>query len=202
MGVGQLMKTKARVWRAPVGEALPTMEAVNYDAAWGGNWVDMGLTLAPLMFRTSMDVFNFEVEQYAAAVKQTVTNNSCEIETSLGEITPDNMALIFGKRPDVDVTDTAATASEPGYSTFNYDADFEIHEYAFGFEGRVILTDNNSYPIRFFVPRGTYTLNGDLEFSARSSNPTAIPFKLTALSDPANSGRLYTFEIATAVPTG
>ncbi len=42
MAEADILLSGAKVWYAPVGEALPDETTIAWDAAWDGNWVAAG----------------------------------------------------------------------------------------------------------------------------------------------------------------
>jgi len=61
--VTNIVHTGAWLYNAPVGEANPDETTVAYGAAWGGNWVRVGYTKAPLTMA-------YESEEADVAVSQ------------------------------------------------------------------------------------------------------------------------------------
>lgn len=201
MEPANLLKSKATIYIAPVGETVPDETSVAAGASWGGNWDNMGFTNAPLAFQYQPTYYDMVVEQYAGVVKRVKTAETLVMETTLAEITAANIAYACGRDGSADVTTTAAGASQKGYEELGVGGGFLIDEFAVGFEGERQLADGSTQPIRVFIPKCNIRLNGNIEFSARSGNPSGVPIQIMALADEDNGGRLFTWQRVTAAAT-
>jgi hypothetical protein len=59
--------------------------------------------------------------------------------------------------------------------------------------------------VRFFIPRGTAKLNGDLKFSRRDDDYTGVPLQVNALADVDDAidpGRMFVFQHVPAIGSG
>lgn len=187
----------AAVWYAPVGEALPDETTVAYGGTWGGNWAQLGFTKTPISFGYQTTVFEVEVEQVTGVIKQTKTKEVATIETVLAELVGANLALAT----DGTLTSTAAGASQKAFEQVVAGGDPTISEYAWGFEGEYVDDAGASFPIRFFVYRGSAIMNGQLTF-AKADYP-GIPLQVKALNDTskAKGAQIYAFQRVTAAAT-
>lgn len=187
----------AKVWYAPVGTALPDETSVAFDASWGGSWTQLGFTKTPISFNYQTTVFEVEVEQVNGAIKQTKTKEVATIETTLAELTGDNLALAT----DGTLTSTAAGAGQKAYERVVGGGDPTISEYAWGFEGEYVDDAGASFPIRFFLYRGSAIMNGALTF-AKADYP-GIPLQVKALNDTskATGAQIFEFHRVTAAAT-
>ena len=187
----------ATVWKAPVGEALPDETSVDYGDAWGGNWEKIGYTKTPVSFNYQTEVFEVEVEQVTGVIKQTRIKEVATIETVLAELIGSNMALVT----DGTLTETAAGASQAAYDKVVAGGDPTISEYAWGFEGEFVNASGVSFPIRFFLYRGSAIMNGALTF-AKADYP-GIPIQIKGMNDTAKAkgAQIYEFHRVTAAAT-
>jgi hypothetical protein len=178
-----------KVYKAPVGESLPSENTVAYGVAWGGNWVAFGLTKAPLSCNYSADEFEAKVQEALAAVKRRKTGEALTLETVLAELTLDNLQLGTGGT----VTDTPAGGAQVQKEELEAGNTAVLAESAWGFEGEYRKDDGTQFPIRFFVFRGTATLNGALEFGKEDFPGVALQIK--ALNDGSQSAGKQLFKV-------
>jgi hypothetical protein len=201
-GIGNLLKTKAVGWIAPVGTAFPTM-ALPAGAAWGGAWATMGLTKEPLKFKYEQEKFEFMVEEFRSAVKSCVVSRTVTLETVLAEYTAGHMALATNTALST-VQSFPATATTPEYFELSVgdgvgDACGCDPEYAVGFEGIYCDEAENQLPVRLFFSRMTMVMNGEQTYSQRDDDYTGVPLMMTALPD--TTGKLFILQRATAPDT-
>lgn len=198
--VGNLLKSKARVLVAPVGETIPDETSVAYDGSWGGNWVDFGFTKTPLAFNYEFDEHEFHVEQILGPVRRDRTGERATFETVLSEVTSDNMAYAFGVDPadaTDGVTDTAAGASQKAFSDISVGNTPLVQEFAVAIEGKRYDSAGTGQPVRVFFAKATLRLNGALEFSQKNDDHTGINLQIKALAN-ASTGRLFQIQDVTA----
>jgi len=176
MAVADILLTPATLYYAPIGEVLPD-DAVAYGTAWGGNWVNMGYTNAPLAVSYSNEKYKVMVEQLTAAVKSRIISEELAFETTLVELTGANLALAFNGT----ATDTAAAIGQPGKTEVEAGGDTEADVYTFGFEGEYVDAGGDSFPVRVQVYRGTLVMGGNLEFS--KSKESGLPIRIDAEAD-------------------
>lgn len=201
MGVGNLLKTKAKVWIAPYGEALPDETSVAYGGSWGGNWSSWGYTQAPLKFKPELKRFLHKIEEALGAVKAQNMESMCEFETVLAEMTADNIAYALGVDPDDatnGVTTTAAGVGQKAFEQISMGNVVQVENWAIGFEGLSVDSAGNNQPLRVFITKAVIEINGELEFSDKSDNALGIPVKVLALQDEANSFKHFSWQRMTA----
>ena len=116
--ISDIIVTSARLWRAPVGTALPA-DTLAIDAAWPAGCVDAGYTLEPVKAAYTFDVLDVMVQQEMGAVKRIRVKEALKLATVLAELTAANLALAFAG----DATTVAPTASTPGYEEFSVTPD-------------------------------------------------------------------------------
>lgn len=198
--VGNLLKSKATMWIAPYGEALPDETDVDAGASWGGNWEKLGWTKAPLAFRYEYEQADFFVEQVLGALERRKTSESAMFETVLAEAIGSVLAFAVGQdgTSGGDVTETAAGASQKAFEQLELGNEVLLDKWACGFEGITYDTSGNEQPVRVFFTRCTLMLNGELAFSQRDDDYTGVPVQVQALADASNSYKLLTWQRVTA----
>jgi hypothetical protein len=177
MATADILVTPAKVYYAAVGETLPDENSVAYGEAWGGNWSDLGYTLNPVTMNFSRDLFELFVEQLTNPVRRKVTQETLVVETTLAEITGDNLLLAFGGT----VTETPAGAAQVAKTELEAGGDTTPDVYAFGLEGEYVDDSNNSFPVRVLIFRGNPILGGAMQFA--KSAGMGIPLQITAEAD-------------------
>jgi hypothetical protein len=184
----------ANVLYSPVGTALPDETTVAWNAdsgaytSWTG-WTLLGYTSAPTTFTYAYEVFEVSVEQVAAPIKRSKTNETLTISTSLAQFDADILALVL----DGTATPTAAGASQKAYDKVVAGGDTELNEYQFAFEGYRVDDAGTKQPVRLFVYRATLTQNGDTAFD--KGGVTSIPIQIQALGDSTKSAGQNLVEI-------
>jgi hypothetical protein len=198
MATTDILITPARIYYAPVGETLPDSDSVGYGEAWGGNWVDVGYTLTPLSMNFDRTTFKLFVEQLTNPVRTKITEETLAAETTLAELTGDNLVLGFGGT----VVDSVADADSPAKSVLEMGGDVTADVYAWGFEGEYVTDDNDSLPVRVFLFRGAPILGGSLEFAKAAAVGIPIRIEAEADTDKAVGKQLMKIEICTAIALG
>jgi len=186
--VANIIKSGAVLWQGPVAEAKPSTTEPVYGAAWGGNWVRVGYTKAPLTLAYTSTEAEIAVEEELGSVKRVRTAEAAVIETVLAELTAAYLKLGGGDQRVV--TDQAAGASQKAYEMTGLGGVAEIAEYQWGFEGLFINASGDDEPIRFFVHKGTAMLNGNLEFSQKTDDYSGVPIQIKALTDTSKAAGL------------
>jgi hypothetical protein len=171
MAVSDIILTPASVWVAPEAESPPAT-TVDYGAAWGGNWRNVGYTNVPLSMSFTVEKYEVMVEQSSLPVRTIKTKETAVFETQLVEITEANLLLAFPG-----ATGTSTTAIE----TLDAGGSPTLDTYAWGFEGEYKNISNVSLPIRVFLYRGQAILNGQLQFA--KGKEMGIPLQITGLAD-------------------
>ena len=195
--IGNIFKSGAIIWVAPAGEALPVADTVAAGAVWGGNWTRMGFTKAPVAVKYEDEQQEIEVEEYLASVDRARIKEAVMIETTLAELTADYLKFGVGGT----VTTVAASATLVGKDILEAGNDALLTKYIFGFEGSYVNAAGLTLPVRFFVHRATFKLNGELTFSKKNGEYTGIPLQVSGLANTASNGRLFKFEKVTAPKT-
>jgi hypothetical protein len=195
--VSNIIKSHAAVYIAPVGTTLPA-NTVAYGTAWTAPWARMGFTKEPLAIKYDPDYFDIDVEEFLASVDRVKVGEKLTAETTLAELIPDYLKIVSGNGV---VTTTAPGVGIPGSDEVLVGNAAKLDKYIFGFEGVRYDDLGASRVIRFFMYSATFKMNGELEFSKKSTDYSGIPFTAEALADTANSGRLYKFLRVTADPT-
>ena len=197
MAATDILITPARVYKAPVGEALPDESSIDYGEAWGGNWVDVGYTLTPVTLAYKRELFRLKVEQVNGDVKRRVTDEEAIIETTLAESTPTNISFAIGGS----VTTTAAGASQVAYQELKAGGAFTIAELAWGLEGLYENASGVQFPMRIFLYKATSILNGQLTFAKAAG--LGVPLQISGLNDTAKTvgQQIISIQRVTAVAT-
>ena len=177
MPVADILITPARVMYAATGSAEPDENNVGYGAAWGGNWINVGYTTAPLALNYERELFELEVEQVTLPIKGIITKETVMAETKLAEMTAGNLRLAFGGT----VTTTAAAVGQVAMEELEAGGSVVLPVYCWGFEGLYQTDAGAQYPVRVFIWRGSAVLNGSLEFSKKDA--VGIPLQITAWAD-------------------
>lgn len=177
MAVTDILITPARLYKAPVGEALPDETSIDFDEAWGGNWVDMGYTLQPVTLAYNREIFELMVEQVNGAIKRRVTDEKAIIETVLAESTPTNLSYAIGGT----VTTTAAGVSQKAYQELKAGGLVTLGELAWGIEGLYENSAGAQFPLRIFLYKATCILNGPLNFAKAAG--LGVPIQISGMND-------------------
>ena len=197
--VSQLLKSGAIIYRAPWAsslEAFPDDTTVAEGAAWGGGWVRIGATAAPLTFIYEDERSDANVEEYLGPVDRRRISEVARIETVLAEIDATYLQLLVGGT----VTTTPAGAAQTGVDSLPVGNIAKLEKCSIGFEGiGYDPSDESALPLRVYIPLATMTLNGELVFSRREEAWVGMPISIEAMADPANAGSLFTFERITNI---
>lgn len=186
----------ARVFYAPVGESLPA-DSTAYGAAWGGNWVEIGYTNAPLAWMASLETKEIEAQQTTLAIKEVIIKERHVFETTLEEVTATNLQLVLGGT----ATTTLAGAGQVAKDELEGGGESVMDERAWGFEGLYANSSGTSFPVRVWIYKGTSVINGKLEFA--KDDQVGINLHINALEDTGKAAgkRAYKFQRVTAAAT-
>ncbi len=187
MPITDILIGGARVLYAPVGESIPDENTIGWDAAWGGNWTEVGYTSAAVSLGLEYEEHDIKVQQHLGTVKRVRTGEDATIETVLAELTCDNLQLATGGT----VTDTVAGAGQVGKSELVSGDLAELDERLWGFEGLRVDANGNLLPTRFFFWKATSTLNGALEFAKESETGISLQIKALVDTSQARGERLF-----------
>ena len=199
--VVNIVHTGAWLYNAPLAEANPDETTIAYGAAWGGNWVRVGYTKAPLTLAYESEESDVTVEEELPPVKRFRIAENLTVETVLAELTAAYLQLAAANQTTV--TETAAGVGQKAYEYTSLGGDAVMTERKWGFEWRHIPADGTPQPGRAFIHRGTAMINGNLEFSQKADDYPGIPIQIKALSDTTQSAgaKLVRFERVTAAAT-
>lgn len=188
-----------RLYRAPVAEANPDETTVAFDAAWGGNWTDMGDLLEgdAVTLSINEDFTDVYTEQSTSAKNSVRTRREVMLSMTLAEHSVANMAIVL----DGTAAATAAGASQKGYSDIPFGDNSDVDFYKWGIEGFRKDTAGTKQPVRYFFHKGYLRLAGDVNWSKQ--NPTGIPIEIKVLGDSTQSAgeELGICQIVTAAAT-
>lgn len=195
--IGNLLKSKATMWIAPYGEALPDETSIDAAEAWGGNWEKLGWTKQPLAFRYEFDEAEFNIEQALGVMERRKIGERATFETVLAEATGNSLAYAIGQASS-DLVETAAGASQKAFESLSVGNEMILDKYAVGFEGITYDSAGTAQPVRVFFTRATLMLNGELSFSQKDDDYVGVPVQVKALADASNSYKLLTWQRVTA----
>ena len=205
MSVYDLLLTGARVYVAPVGEALPDGNTIGVGTAWGGNWTDLGTISQALNLVIEEERHDFKDQRYMQAVGQARKSMVHKFASALGEVNAANVAYVQGYDPADVVTTTAAGASQIGHELVTFGSGSacarKVKEWAIGIEGVACTSAGDPSFLRVYLTKATFMPNGDQVFDAEGEN-VMLPFMATGLVDTAQPGGIpYRWERMTAVAT-
>jgi hypothetical protein len=183
--VANVIKSEARLYVAPTGESNPDETSVAYGAAWGGNWVRVGYTKAPLTMAYTSEEYDIEVEEELGPVKRRRVREALVLETTLAELTAAYLQLAASNQDAV--SETPAGGAQKAYEETGLGGEAILTEKKWGFEGLYITAGGDEEPIRLFVHIGTAMVNGNLEFSKKTTDYVGIPIQIKALADTSQS---------------
>lgn len=177
MAVADILLTPCKIYTAPVGETIPSINTVFYGVAWGGNWTDIGFTLEKLTLSRKVTDYELDIEQSTLPVKRIMVKEDVMIETMIGEQTGANMVLVLAGT----LTTVAAGVNIRASQTVVSGGNPAMSTYAVGFEGFYLGASNVKLPVRLFLYIATITLNGGLEFTKNKA--AGLPIQFKALAD-------------------
>jgi len=177
--VFQILKSNAVLWmNATIGGAGPDVDTVLAGDAWGGTWVRVGATKAPLTMLYEDERAEINVEENLAPVFRYKTSEKLVIETVLAEFDVDYIALATGGT----VSPDAGAGATIAYDELPVGNRSLLTMYQFGFEGIQPQSDAALWPVRVIVPRATIKIGGELSFSKREDDYTGVPITIEALA--------------------
>ena len=117
----------------------------------------------------------------------------------LAELTAANIKLALGSTQTI--TTTASGASQHGFEDLKAGGEIYLPEYQLGFEGYTLDSLNHQMPVRLFVYRANFVLNGALSFAKKAA--AGIPLQVQALADTGKTAgqQLINFQRVTAWQT-
>ena len=197
MAVADVIAGPITLWKSPVAEAVPDDDVIA-GAAWGGNWVEVGYTEAPLSSNYDFVELELKSEQELAVMKRRKSAESLVMETVLLELTASKLAIVTSGTANT----TAAAAAQVGKDELLVGGEYQIDEAQWGFEGTFTDSSGNSFPVRAFVWKATAKLNAAQEYS--STAWVGIPIQIKALVDTSKAvgQKLWKWQRVTAAATG
>lgn len=176
--VANIFKGNAVIYFAPAGTAKPDGATIATGTI-PAPWERVGYTKEPLAVSKEYETTEIEVEEELNAVDEFIIKTTETWETTLAELTPEYLALVFnGTQVDV-----PAGVGTIGYSEVTDNCGGEcqrLTDYAVIFEGQ--RCDNDHY-IRRYLPAANLTLNGELTFSKKDDDYTGIPLQVKLTGD-------------------
>lgn len=169
--VANIMKAGARIWVAPVGEAIPDETTIAAEADWGGNWARIGYTAAPLKVTFEDERMVIETEEELMEVDDRRIKFSATAETAFAELTAEYLQMIFGGT----INTTAAGVGQVGYEELDVNPNELTEKLAFGFEGISYDASQNKLPQRWFFTKVSAALSGEFEYSKKTDSYVNLP---------------------------
>lgn len=196
--VANVIKSGARLYVAPTGEANPDETSVIYGAAWGGNWERVGFTKTPLTVAYDSEELDIEVEEELAPIRRWRVKENVTLETTLSELIAEYLQLAASNQDTV--SETGAGVGQKAYEETGLGGEVVLTEKKWGFEGLFLNASGDEEPVRVFVHKGTAKINGALEFSKKSTDYTGVPIQIKAITDTTQSAgqKLLLFQRVTA----
>jgi len=177
--VFQILKSNAVLWmNATLGAAYPDPDTVLAGDAWGGAWVRVGATKAPLTMLYEDERTEINVEENLAPVLRYKISEKMVIETVLAEFDVDYLALATEGTVSVD----AGAGATIAYDELPVGNHSLLTMYQFGFEGIQPQADAALWPVRVLIPRANIKIGGELSFSKREDDYTGVPITIEALA--------------------
>lgn len=177
LAVANLILSPATVYCAPLNTALPA-NTVAYGASWGGSWARVGFTSAPLKMGYSYTAAEAMIEESLAPVNRGKKEEGASLETVLAEMNL-NLAPYAWEGTTVETPQSTGVAAA---ETWDVGGDNRLAKRIWGFEGQWTKDDGTSFPVRFFIWRGTAVSGGELTWT-KEKYVEGIPLKIGALAD-------------------
>lgn len=177
MATENILVGYAKIWYAPVGTAFPDETTIGYGTAWGGAWNYLGDTLEPLELAVDRETFEVEIQQSNSPVKQSITKQTINLNTTLAEHTVANLQLAFLGT----ASSTASGSGQKPYSQLAFGGETAPDVYAWGFEVLYQTSANVNEPVRYLFWKGSLSLNGNISFDKGAA--AGIPVSIIMLAD-------------------
>lgn len=177
MATENILVGYAKIWYAPVGTAFPDETTIGYGTAWGGAWTYLGDTLEPLELAVDRETFEVEIQQSNSPVKQSITKQTINLNTTLAEHTVVNLQLAFLGT----ASSTASGSGQKPYSQLAFGGETAPDVYAWGFEVLYQTSANVNEPVRYLFWKGSLSLNGNISFDKGAA--AGIPVSIIMLAD-------------------
>ena len=177
MDVSSMLIGNAVLWYSnSLASALPA-DNLAVGANWPTGWIRAGLTGAPLKMGYEYDVADADVEESLAPVDRAKTKENTMLETTLREIDPRLLPLIW----DGVTVVTPQSSGVAAKSQFNIGGRARLLKRMWGFEGIWVDAAQVERPHRCIVYKATASTGAALEFSKGAW--AGVPFKIGALAD-------------------
>lgn len=169
MSASQIAQGFGRAYIAPYNasslEALPA-DTVARNTAWGGNWVDLGMT-GGVQAGISNEFNHVMVDQSTNAVRSFVTEQESVVEIVLKNVTVEHLryALGFG---------TLSTSGSSGVLQIRHNP--TLTEYTIGIEGPS-PTNDPANAQRIQLPRVVPISEPEIVFSREEETMVTVQFK-------------------------
>lgn len=197
--MGDVILGPGKLYRAPVGTAIPDETSVAYGAAWGGSWTEMGdfPEGSPITIVMNEDVYKVYSEQSTVAQAVTRTRREATIKGALLELTAANYAIAL----QATATATAAGASQKGYSNIPFGAQTDVTLYKWGIEALRVDATNVNQPIRWFFHKGFFRMTGETAYGKTKEATLGFEISIIGDSGQATNEELGILYIVTAAAT-
>lgn len=163
MAAADILMSKAQIYYAPVGEALPDETSVAYGAAWGGNWTSLGFTSAPVTMEWVEQRVGADIQQALGEIKDWRVDERAVLRTMLPELTGASLALLLHGTN----TNTVAGAGQKAYSRIQAGGQPIVTQKAVGLEGYRPDSAGTLQPVRLFFFKASFMLDRSVAWSKR-----------------------------------
>lgn len=192
-----ILVAEANLLYAPVGTALPDETTVDWNSYddWT-DWVHLGYTDAVSNLTYNYEEYTYTPEQATSPLVRRKVSETLTFSFALAQFSGDHLALVTGGT----AADTAAGASQKGYTLVEGGGDTDIDEYMFALEGWRKAAGVKQ-PVRIFFHKAIIVANGDIPFGKQ--NAAIVPVQVTAVPDTnkAVGKQLFAAHIVTAAAT-
>lgn len=184
------------LYYAPTGTANPDETTVAFGGTWT-SWTSLGQTLEPLSMSWNEERKAIKTQQTMGKVREFRTGRDPQLKTVLAEHTGAILALIHGGAN----ADTAAGASQKGFSQVTIGNEPVVSTYKFGFETLRVDSTGTKQPVRYFFHIGSIGPDGDSTWD--KENETGIPVMIEVYEDTTQSAgsEFMVIDIVTAAAT-
>lgn len=166
----------SNTWTASAGAATNFGQSGGYGVFDG---TDLG-ALAPIVrMRVDNTIIDVNINQQAEAFTRTRNSKSLEIETTLLELTTENLRLFFGDDGDGTGTDVVVNVNRGetlAYGAFYY---YFLHTQS-DLNGKVL-----------YMPNAQIVANGDFELDSQAEEVQGLPVRIIANQDTSSTPDLY-----------
>jgi len=180
-----VLPAPVRVYIGPESTAAPA-NSISKGTAWGGSWVEVGLTEGGATLKTEVEKYEVMVDQYNAPVKDFITKQTAQITFAVAEstLTQLKQAIGFGTVTSGSTESTLGVAATDGIPTY-YAVGFEI--YAPG------ATSSNSWYRRVIIWKGSP--QAGVELKGEKGDKLMVSYEVNALVDTTQSASEQLFKI-------